>query len=755
MGPGHYDGAAERYGAYWRDTPDGLFTVKVEPDGRFVFEGLNPALERRSGIRNLEFAGRTPEEALSPEGAAAVIARYRQCIASGKPISYPETLDLPNGRMHWETSLAPLRDDSGEIRLLLGSARDVTDRVALQSQLSASAKHLRAVVARVPDILYTAAPGALPDFVSPRFFDYTGLDPNAPAEDWVTFVNPDDYHRVMAQMSSDATRLEEEIQIRGRDGEFRWFLVRADIVDAAVGRRWFGVATDIHAVKVAAKEISELNARLTDVLDSISDCYCTMDSDWRLLTANKNAAIWFGRPEGELIGADMRTWLMKGDVRLEIADRAMAVRAPFRLEWESAFRRDRWVELHGYPSGDGYGIFFRDITDRRLAQIEVEDARSLLQGSLDAMTAEIALLDREGVIVAVNAAWRRSAARLGDGWPQHGVGASFIEVCRAAVEAFDEAAVARALRELRSGRIKRFSRAFVLGAGAHLRWYQQRITQFQRGEDSYFVAAHEDVTEVARAQAALREVSGKLLSVQDDERQRIAVELHDSTSQHLVALGLGVARLRRTLDPDGGADPVLDDMAGSLDEAMKEIRVLSYLMSPPNLERDGLATTAQNFVDGFGRRTGLHTAFRLEGPLDDLSVEVQRTLFRVIQEGLSNVHRHADANGVEVELTRLATGLTLRIADDGCGIKEIHTPSFPGAQLGVGIAGMSARIEQLGGVLTIRSDGAGTVLRAAIPVGAVVVRSHRRPKAPVSRSVRRAPLEPLVQVEAERRSFDA
>lgn len=753
MGPGEYHGAAERYRAYWRETPDGLFTVRVEPSGRFVFEGLNPALEARSGLSNTMFAGLTPQEAFSPEDAAAIVSRYRQCVERGGPISYPETLHLPKGRLHWETSLAPLRDDTGEIKLLLGTARDVTDRVELQAALSSSAKQLRAVIARVPDILYTAPPKPLPDFVSPRFFDYTGLDPNARVEDWISFVNPDDFDEVMSVMASEQTHLEAEVRLRGRDGEFRWFLVRADVVETPLGLRWFGVATDIHAVKSSAREIEDLNARLTDVLDSISDCYCTVGRDWRLQTANTNAARWFGRPEDQLLGVDIRDWFLSGDVRVDVFDKAMAGRGPFRLEWMSAFRQDRWVELHGYPSADGYGIFFRDVTERRQAQIKVEDARSLLQGSLDAMTAEIALLDRDGRIVAVNEAWRRSTARLGYGWPQHGVGASFVEVCRQAIEAFDEAAVARALRDLPSGRMKRFSRAFVLGAGAHLRWYQQRITQFQKGAETYFVAAHEDVTEVARAQAALREISGKLLSVQEDERQRIAVELHDSTSQHLVALGLGVARLRRTLDPDGRADSVLDDMAGSLDEALKEIRVLSYLMNPPNLERDGLATTARNFVDGFGRRTGLHTAFRLEGPLEDFSLDVQRTVFRVIQEALSNVHRHARANGVEVELTQTATGLSLRIADDGCGIEEIHTPSFPGAQLGVGISGMRARVEQLGGMLTIGRDGAGTVLRAAIPWSATAVRRARPRKAPVRPPVARPAIEPLTLVQGERPSF--
>src|SRR5690606_3626828 len=105
---------------------------------------------------------------------------------------------------------------------------------------------------------------------------------------------------------------------------------------------------------------------------------------------------------------------------------------------------------------------FRDVTERRAAQLEAEEARSFLQGSLDAMSAEIALIDQQGVIVAVNEAWRRSAAKWAEQSPRHGVGTAYARVCAAAFPRFDEAAVARALRELRAGRIRRYSRALAL-----------------------------------------------------------------------------------------------------------------------------------------------------------------------------------------------------------------------------------------------------------------------------------------------------
>jgi len=273
--------------------------------------------------------------------------------------------------------------------------------------------------------------------------------------------------------------------------------------------------------------------------------------------------------------------------------------------------------------------------------------------------------------------------------------------------------VARGLRALLAARRRSLEMAYVLTTPEGVRWRRLRINRFQHGHALRLIVLHEDVTEVARAQAALRETSERLLTIQDEERQRIAVELHDSTSQHLVALGLGVTKLRRTLD--ASAEPVLDDMSGSIAEALKEIRVLSYLLNPPNLERDGLEITARRFVTGFGARAGLQTLFRVEGDLGGLDTVLQRAVFRVMQEALSNVHRHAEARGAEVDLAVRGGHLVLRIADDGRGIGPLDLGS-EGPQLGVGIAGMRARVAQLDGSLSIVGDGAGTVVEATLPL---------------------------------------
>jgi signal transduction histidine kinase len=216
-----------------------------------------------------------------------------------------------------------------------------------------------------------------------------------------------------------------------------------------------------------------------------------------------------------------------------------------------------------------------------------------------------------------------------------------------------------------------------------------------------------------RVVARLNDVSDQLLHAQEQERQRIAVELHDATSQHLAGLVLGLASLRRRTRDNHGAQALIEEMETLVQHAVRETRVLSYLMNASRQDPEDLASAGRRFVEGFGRRTGLETSFDAAGPLDAISPAAQHALFRVIQESLTNVHRHARATRAVVSLVSRADKLTLSIADDGQGM-----PSAPGedAPLGVGIPGMRSRIEQLGGRLHITSDPSGAVVTATLPL---------------------------------------
>ncbi len=249
--------------------------------------------------------------------------------------------------------------------------------------------------------------------------------------------------------------------------------------------------------------------------------------------------------------------------------------------------------------------------------------------------------------------------------------------------------------------------AFLLLAGGLAAWFTAR--QVERPLRTLS-------DQVTGAKKQVSELSGQLLALQEEERQRIARELHDSTAQHLVAANLGLASLEGTVSAESGrpARPWRRSRACST-EALRELRIFTYLLHPPNLAKDGLQATLRDFAEGFAGRTGLVARIRIPEEVDDLPPELQRAILRVVQEALTNVHRHADASHVSVKARIRSGRLVVRIRDNGHGMIGPARPDGP-IRLGVGVAGMRARLEQFGGDLRIRTGRGGTSVVAMVPI---------------------------------------
>lgn len=224
-----------------------------------------------------------------------------------------------------------------------------------------------------------------------------------------------------------------------------------------------------------------------------------------------------------------------------------------------------------------------------------------------------------------------------------------------------------------------------------------------------------DVTDRVRAEQEAGRLRLLLLRLQDDERRRIAEELHDSTAQHLVAADLNLINLKTRVGAKG--QELLTEISKSVSEALAEIRTFSFLLYPPQLSEAGLSKVLGKYVPGFERRTGIRTTLRINSFADTLPTEQQHALLRITQESLGNVHRHADATKVSVCLRYVAGVVHLIVRDDGRGI-----PADAGQQLGdrlrlgVGIPAMSARVRQLGGRIDVSSRARGTTIHVAIPL---------------------------------------
>jgi signal transduction histidine kinase len=259
--------------------------------------------------------------------------------------------------------------------------------------------------------------------------------------------------------------------------------------------------------------------------------------------------------------------------------------------------------------------------------------------------------------------------------------------------------------------------------------------------------------------AELQILSQRLLKVQDEERRRLSRDLHDSTGQTLAALKISVSLLQEHCKGDSSTLVFAAEVAGLADQAIEEIRTMSYLLHPPLLDEVGFACAAEWYVEGFAKRAGIHVKSDFGTSEGRLPIGVEVALFRILQEALTNVHRHANASEVRVCLRYEGEKLVLEIKDDGHGISQDRLALLrqASAETGVGLAGMRERVYELDGEIEIESEGQGMTLRAVIPTAALahldrprtesgprVEPPERSESAPVSVSISRIPAQPAI-----------
>ena len=232
-------------------------------------------------------------------------------------------------------------------------------------------------------------------------------------------------------------------------------------------------------------------------------------------------------------------------------------------------------------------------------------------------------------------------------------------------------------------------------------------------------AVQQRTVELDRTNQNLRELSARLLQLQDDERRRIARELHDSVGQMLAALGMNLAVVGTEIERLTKITSTVNDSAALVQELSKEVRTISHLLHPPLLDEAGLASALRWYVEGFAQRSKIEVD--LEFPVDfgRLPRESETAIFRTVQECLTNIHRHSESPTATIRIAASDNHVRVEVEDRGKGIPpekqfEMTSAGTPG----VGIRGMRERLRQLGGSLDIHSNGKGTLIVAQLPVAA-------------------------------------
>jgi signal transduction histidine kinase len=232
------------------------------------------------------------------------------------------------------------------------------------------------------------------------------------------------------------------------------------------------------------------------------------------------------------------------------------------------------------------------------------------------------------------------------------------------------------------------------------------------------------IDDLRQAEETMRHLAGSVLTAQDEERRRIARELHDSTGQNLIAAGMLVGRVRGMVPESAG--PVVNQLDDMVQQSIGDLRTMSYLLHPPLLDEAGLKLALQHYVEGFRERSSLAIALDIVPELERLPSEVELALFRVVQEALTNVSRHSHSTSVRVRLARgIVRGkrsIILTVEDGDMGMSA--AAGFSGLAIqksrfrtGVGLTSMQERLRQVGGWLEINGGPGRTTVTAIVPAG--------------------------------------
>jgi two-component system NarL family sensor kinase len=241
-----------------------------------------------------------------------------------------------------------------------------------------------------------------------------------------------------------------------------------------------------------------------------------------------------------------------------------------------------------------------------------------------------------------------------------------------------------------------------------------------RSEEGVLVtSAIRDITERKRAQENLRELSARLMQLRDEERRRIARELHDSAGQMLAALSMKLAPLAEERKSSRECAKEIKESLALLSDLSREVRTMSHLLHPPLLDEVGLSSALRLYLEGFAERSKIKVDLEIPGDFGRLSRDLETAVFRIVQECMTNIHRHSGSAVARVAISPCGRDLRIEVQDNGMGISpEKRLEMDRTGKAGVGIRGMRERVRQLGGTLEIGSqlNGRGAIIVARLPI---------------------------------------
>ena len=533
----------------------------------------------------------------------------------------------------------------------------------------------------------------------------------------------------------------KELEIQDKRG--RWYSLQIrpyrttdDKIDGAVV-----VLADIDETKQASERIRKSQLFMEETLATVREPLVVLKQDLTVVYVNPSFLNTFRArredTEGKLLyNLGNEQWNIP-KLRAML-DEVLSKHAPvvdFEVEHDFPELGKKLMLLNAKRIEDGHNevplmlLAIEDVTDRKRAERALVQLAAIVESSDDAMVSKTL----DGTITS----WNKGAERLFGYTAEEALGQNIMLIIPPDRSAEEDTILAKIRREERvehfdTVRVRKDgglvevsltispvkdATGHVIGASKVARDItERRVSEkaLQKGYDRLESMVEERT-------ASVRQLTLRLLSVQDEEHRSIARELHDGLGQDLAAINMDVQRVQKMVS-DGQAGELVSKLSESLEKCMGETRTISHLLHPPLIDELGFVAAAKWYTEGFSERSGIKVNLQLSNSSQRMPRAVELPLFRILQATLSNVHRHAESPSVDIRFEVTARQARLQVKDYGKGIDPELLKRFKasGAGVGIGLAGMRERLRELGGRLEVESDASGTLTRAVVPISASV-----------------------------------
>ena len=570
-------------------------------------------------------------------------------------------------------------------------------------------ERLQLIIDTIPTIVWRKLPDGSADFLNRNFREYTGLSlEHGLGWGWMNAFHPEDRLKEEWQAAfAGGKPFEKEARLRRADGQYRWFLIRAVPLRDEQGNlvKWYGTTSDIEDLKRAEDRV-----RL--IINTIPTMAWTVRPDGVVDFVNQRWLDYAGLALAEEIEDPTRTVHPEDLPRVMknwLTDMAAGEPSEDEMRLRRADGEYRWFLIRTAPLRDEQGNLVKwcgvaiDIEDRKQAESQ---SRTLL----DAIPQQIWSGPSDGTLDYCNERWRSYMGLgleelQGDGW-------------QSMLHPDDRERVLRAWHKSVTKGTPYEQEERHRGVDGTYRWFLARGVPLRDAEGRIvrWYGTNTDIEDRKQAEDELRRLSGQLLRLQDEERRRIARDLHDSTGQDLVALATTLSELHASIPSSSRKlRKLARQCQGLADRCIREVRTLSYLLHPPMLDEAGLEDAIRHYAGGFTERTGIEVELEISRHLGRMKPDAEMALFRVVQESLTNIQRHSGSPQAKIRIERDQGKITLEISDKGSGISGNLRRGELFFGIGVGIPSMHERVKLIGGRLDIDSSSGGTTVRVTIP----------------------------------------